>query len=151
MSGCVTSYNDIENNRVKHMELIQAVVARLAGNSFLLKGWALTLTVAIVGFAVNTDSSGLALVALLPIIVFWGLDGYYLHTEWLFRELHRQVRDPESGIKPFFMGATDEDFIKTLPKGARSQWTTFWRPTLSIFYGALGAATVAVIVILRWS
>jgi hypothetical protein len=147
----MASYNDFEPNRVKHMEIIQAVVARLAGNSFLLKGWALTLTVAILGFAVNKNSAALALVALIPTIIFWGLDSYYLHTEWLFRELHRKVRDPESGTKPFFMGVTDEDFVKSLPKGARSQWTTLWRPTLSSFYGALGAATTAVVVILHWT
>ena len=29
---------------VKHLELIQAVITRLANNSFLMKGWALTVT-----------------------------------------------------------------------------------------------------------
>jgi hypothetical protein len=145
------SYDDFETNRIKHMEMIQAVVARLAGNSFLLKGWALTLVVAILGFAVNKNSPGLTLVALLPIIVFWSLDSYYLHTEWLFRELHRKVRDPESGVKPFFMGATDKDFVGGLPENARSRWRTFWRPTLWLFYGALAVATFSVIVALCWN
>ncbi len=147
----MASYDEFEANRIKHMEMIQAVVARLAGNSFLLKGWALTLTVALLGFAVNKSSSGLALVALLPIIVFWGLDSYYLHTEWLFRELHRKVRNPESGVKPFFMGATDGDFVKTLPEDARSKWKTLWRPTLRYFYVSLVAATIGVIIVLCWN
>jgi hypothetical protein len=144
----MASYNDFEPNRVKHMEIIQGVVARLAGNSFFLKGWALTLTVAVLGFAVNKNSSGLAAVALIRIIIFWVLDSYYLHTEWLFRELHKKVRDPESGVKPFFMGATDPKFILTLPEDARSRWTALWRPAMALFYLALGAATVAVILIL---
>jgi hypothetical protein len=151
VSGCVPSYNDFEPNRVKHMEMIQSVVARLAGNSFLIKGWALTLTVAILGFAVNKNSSGLAAVAGIPILVFWRLDGYYLHTEWLFRELHKKVRLLESGVEPFFMGATDADFVEGLPEDARSQWRTLWRPALRRFYGALGLATIGVIVALCWN
>jgi len=148
--AAVASYNDIDDNRIKHMEMIQAVVARLAGNSFVIKGWVLTLTVALLGFAVNKNSSGLAAVALLPITVFWGLDAYYLQTEWLFRELHKKVRTPDSGVTPFFVGATDNDFVKSLPDDPRSHWTTLWRPALLLFYGSLAAATVSVIVVLCW-
>jgi hypothetical protein len=151
VSTDVPSYSDFEPNRVKHMEMIQAVVARLAGNSFLIKGWALTLTVALLGFAVNTNSSGLAAVAILPIIVFWRLDAYYLHTEWLFRELHKKVRTCAGDLEPFFMGATDRNFVKTLPANARSRWTTLWRPALWPFYASLFLATAAVIVGLCWN
>jgi hypothetical protein len=147
----VASYNDFEPNRVRHMDMIQSVVARLAGNSFLIKGWALTLTVALLGFAVNKNSSGLAAIALLPILVFWGLDAYYLHTEWLFRELHKKVRDLEGGVEPFFMAATDDDFVRSLPEDARSKWKTRWRPTLRFFYGLLAAATIGVIIVLCWN
>ena len=34
---------------IKHLEFIQAVITRMAGNSFVLKGWAITLAAA--GFA----------------------------------------------------------------------------------------------------
>jgi len=30
-------------NKVKHLEMIQAVIARMATNSFMFKGWAVTL------------------------------------------------------------------------------------------------------------
>jgi hypothetical protein len=40
-------YDDFSSNRLKHMELIQAVVSRLAGNSFLVKGGAITLAAAL--------------------------------------------------------------------------------------------------------
>lgn len=30
-------------NRIKHLELIQVIITRMAGNSFMLKGWAVTL------------------------------------------------------------------------------------------------------------
>ncbi|WP_373482985.1 hypothetical protein [Acetobacterium sp.] len=30
-------------NKTKHLEMIQSVISRMAGNSFTLKGWAVTL------------------------------------------------------------------------------------------------------------
>ena len=39
--------------RIKHLEFIQSVITRMATNSFLAKGWALTVAGALYGFAVN--------------------------------------------------------------------------------------------------
>jgi len=33
--------------KLKHLEMIQDVIKRMASNSFLLKGWSLTLVVAL--------------------------------------------------------------------------------------------------------
>ena len=40
--------------KLKHLEMIQAVITRMAKNSFLLKGWSITLTAAI--FALGTGT-----------------------------------------------------------------------------------------------
>ena len=37
-------------NKLKHLELVQGVVNRMSNNSFLLKGWAVTLVAGIVCF-----------------------------------------------------------------------------------------------------
>lgn len=71
VSARMADYKSFDPNQVKHMEMIQAVVARLAGNSSLTKGWAITLTGAFLGFAVNKDDSGLAVAAFVPIVFFW--------------------------------------------------------------------------------
>ena len=34
----------LDDGRIKHLELIQMVVARMGNNSFLIKGWSLTVT-----------------------------------------------------------------------------------------------------------
>lgn len=75
----------------KHMEFIQAVVSRLANNSFLMKGWALTLSSAILGFAVTQRSYLLALTAVIPAGAFWLLDTYYLRQERAFRAMYADV------------------------------------------------------------
>lgn len=142
----MTEYKSFDGNHVKHMEMIQAVVARLAGNSFLIKGWALTLTGAFLGFAVDRNDVALAKAAFVPILVFWALDTYYLRAERLFRELYERVRSGSDAVLPFFMGATSDSFVATVSADSKSWRKTVQRPTLWIFYGVLVAATVLVIV-----
>lgn len=147
----MAAYGDFGDERIKHLELIQAVIARLGSNGFLVKGSAVTITTALIGLAVNSDDAGLALAALVPALAFWGLDTYFLRAERLFRELYEYVRE-DRGVEPFFMGATTEKFIGLLPGGSgkrvASKWRTALRPTLVIFYLALaGAAVLSAILI----
>ena len=90
---------------LKHLEFIQAVITRLANDSFLMKGWALTVAGAFYGFAVKGTNWKLAAIGLMPVLVFWGLDAYFLRQERLFRRLYNQVRERNPRIEPFAMNA----------------------------------------------
>jgi hypothetical protein len=72
----------------KHAEMIQDVVGRLAGNSFLAKGWSVTLAAAVIGLAAKDGQPLFLWVGLLPITMFWLVDAYYLATERAFRRLY---------------------------------------------------------------
>lgn len=78
--------------KLKHLEMIQNVITRLANNSFSLKGWTVIFTAAVLGFAIKESNSNYIPLVLLPIFAFWGLDGYYLRQEKLFRALYGKVR-----------------------------------------------------------
>jgi hypothetical protein len=78
-------------SRLEHLKLIQAIIARMAQNSFLLKGWSATLAAGLIATGVGRSSRAYALLALYPAIVLWGLDAYYLRQERLFRALHEAV------------------------------------------------------------
>ena len=79
-------------NKLKHLEFIQDAIARMANHSFYLKGWTVTLVVAILALTKNSiHCSPIFLVTLIPIIAFWILDGYFLYQEKLFRELYKDV------------------------------------------------------------
>ena len=52
-------------NKVEHLELIQKVINRMANNSFLLEGWAVTLVAGI--FALSSKDGVLDIRYLLPI------------------------------------------------------------------------------------
>jgi hypothetical protein len=144
LSG-VVDYNEFEPERIKHMEMIQAVVARLAGNSFLMKGWAVTLTAAVLGFGVDRDDGWLAAAAFVPIAAFAILDAYYLRAERLFRALYNRVGSGDEEVKPFFMSATHDTFVKRLTPRERSWSSTIFSFTLFWFYFFLCVATLAVV------
>lgn len=110
-------YDDFEPNRLKHLELIQAIVGRLAGNSFLVKGWAITVSGAFFGFALNLHSTRLAIVGAVPILAFWALDMYFLRSERLFRALYDEVRLKDARIEAFFMGAVGSKFVRRVRNG----------------------------------
>ena len=78
--------------KLKHLEMIQNVITRLANNSFSLKGWTVIFTAAALGFAIKESNSNYIPLVLLPLFAFWGLDGYYLRQEKLFRALYGKVR-----------------------------------------------------------
>jgi len=78
--------------KLKHLELCQNVVTRMAGNSFFLKGWAVTITSAIFAISsVEKIGHGIFIV-IIPILIFWFLDSYYLRQERLYRKLYDAVR-----------------------------------------------------------
>lgn len=80
-----------DDDKRKHLDLLQGAITRMASNSFLLKGWSVTLATAIVGLSLKQETPRLALLALLPILAFWGLDAYYLGFERRFRDLYSKA------------------------------------------------------------
>src|SRR5947209_64112 len=88
---------------VKHLEFIQGVIGRLANDSFLMKGWALTVGGAFFGFSVKDLNWRIAAVGLLPVVAFWGLDAYFLSRERMFRALYDAVRTRDPRVEQFSM------------------------------------------------
>jgi len=84
------------DNIVKHLGMIQDVIRRMASNSFMLKGWAVTLLVGIFALSNRDSIPFLLLISYVPIILFWGLDSYYLMHERRFRGLYDAIRKQEN-------------------------------------------------------
>ena len=125
--------------KLKHLELIQGVVNRLAANSFRIKGWSVVLVSALVVLSAREGRSEFTFIAIVPVLFFWGLDGYFLWQERLFRALYDHIRVlPEDDID-FSMNT------KSFRRGWNRAWlgTTF-SITLVAFYLALAIAIVLV-------
>lgn len=127
-------------NKQKHLEFIQTVINRMAGNSFLLKGWALTLIAALFALSAKDANHAYVVIAYLPVIVFWILDGYFLSQERLFRNLYDDVRKFNEEDIDFSMNT------EKYKKKDRNSWMrSIFSITISIFYLSLVAVMLFVI------
>ena len=79
------------DTKVEHLKFVQAVIARMGTNSFLLKGWTVTLVAALFAFGAKEAHRALVVIAWVPVLVFTGLDAYFLWRKRLFRLLHAKV------------------------------------------------------------
>jgi hypothetical protein len=73
---------------LKEIDLIQSVINRMANTSFLIKGWAITMICLI--FSTRTQQDALPLVV-IPLLLFWFLDAFFLQRERLYRKLYQWV------------------------------------------------------------
>ena len=124
---------------IKHLEFIQAVIARLANNSFLLKGWVLTVAGVFFGFAAGDLNRRIAAAGLLPVAAFWALDAYFLRQERLFRRLYDAVRRSDPEVELFSMD------IRRYRAAVGSWWVTLLSMTLLPFYGVVLLVGLALI------
>lgn len=125
-------------DRMKHLDYIQSVISRLANNSFLMKGWALTLCSAMIGFSVSRTQASLALVALVPAVAFALLDAYYLRQERAFRSMFREVAESEE-VQTFDMNPA--------PYAKKEKWrSAFCSFSIATFYGLIIAVALLVLI-----
>lgn len=130
-------------NKIKHLEIIQGVINRMAGNSFALKGWAVTLIAGIFALASKDADKIYFFVAYIPVTVFWGLDSYYLLQERLYRSLYEKVRFlPEDKID-FSMKAS----VKEFKSKKNTFWDCFISPTECWFYLPLAIVSTGIVIL----
>ena len=81
----------------KPLELMQAIIARLAGNSFQMKTWNVALATGAIGFVAAKDGRpAAAIYSLAPALAFWCLDAYYLSPKFRYRKLYRNAIKTET-------------------------------------------------------
>lgn len=75
----------------KHLEFLQDVITRHNSNSFMIKGWAITICTAVYALAGTLNHAFISLVAIVPISIFWVLDSFYLANERCYVSLYNAV------------------------------------------------------------
>lgn len=86
-------------DKIAHLQMIQDIIARMAQNSFQIKGWAIGIMIAIFSFAGEQSNTRCILFTIVPLIIMWFLDSYYLQLERKFRILHDDVRISDKNTK----------------------------------------------------
>jgi hypothetical protein len=127
----------------KEIDLIQGVITRMANNSFMLKGWIVSLIAVLLALTdqtiVATKLTYFNFVLILPVIVFWYLDSFFLHKEKCYRRLYDWV---------IANRMTSDEFIYNLnytrfENQEKSIWSImFCNKTLFPFYGLIAIALI---------
>jgi hypothetical protein len=117
----------------KEIDLIQNCINRMAQNSFLIKGWTLTIIAVVLALSEKViDSTYLCMVLLIPLLSFWYLDAFFLQTEKMYREMYVWVLDArKKGDSSFLYDLNPHRFEEKVD----SIWKIMRSITLRVFYG----------------
>ena len=129
--------------KIKHLEFIQNVITRMNSNSFLIKGWAMTLVSALFALAAKDSNINFVLVSYVVIPVFWVLDGFFIATERQYRDLYAEVAKKTESDIDFNMNASEYN------TGNRTWLAGIFSKTLIPFYGISIVATLLVMFLIK--
>ena len=102
----------MENKR-KHLEFIQGIISRMAGNLFFLRGWTITLIGALLAlFSKNNSPDYVFYFLIVIVLIFWILDGYFLSQERSYRDLYNHVRKLKEEEIDFSMDISEYQKLK---------------------------------------
>lgn len=128
--------------KLKHLEFIQAVIGRFNSNSFLIKGWAITLVSALFALAAKDSSQQYVFIVYIAIPSFWVLDAYYLSQERQYRELYIVVSRKELTAIDFSMDASGF-------RAGRNTWGSCLFTRTMWFYSLLAALPIVLLVLFQ--
>lgn len=124
----------MENNKIKHLEFIQSTITRMNQNSFQIKGWMITLVSALLALYASSEKVVYILIAIVPAVVFWFLDAYYLQQERRFRGVYNDV----AGLSPDDSRITVREFEMPIQKyqcGKYCYFNALFSRTIFPLYG----------------
>jgi hypothetical protein len=129
--------------RVKHLEMLQSLITRMAGDGASFKSYCITVATAVIGFAFTLHRPAIAALALLPVIAFSVADAQYLRVERRFRDVFNLVRKEGWDTMPSFdinlASAPEQSFLNAV-----TSWSIVW------FYAPL-AVGVLLAVLGAWA
>ncbi len=128
----------------EELKLVQGVINRMGTNSFLVKGWAITLIVATL---LLKGGSYQYLIAFLPLFMFWYLDAYFLRLERLYRKLFNWLRENRLKSKELLFDMNSQSLEKRFGKDVDCLPQTMFSRTLAVFYLLLFTIIIASIII----
>lgn len=125
----------IEKFFIEEIKIIQDIIKRMAFNSFMIKGWAVTLVV--VTLLLKGDKYQV-LIAFIPLVVFWFLDAYFLQQEKLYRELFKWVVENRLKTSDYLFDMNAYRFKDAVPSRLRIMFSI----TMGWFYGCVAVLTI---------
>ena len=120
---------------LKEVDIIQDIVKRMAFNSFMIKGWAITLVVVTL-LLKGTEYQ--VWIAFIPLLVFWFLDAYFLWQERMYRKLYYWVINNRLATDEYLFDLNAYRFKDEV----QSRFRIMFSITLGWFYGSIAILIV---------
>ena len=121
---------------LKEIEIIQDIIKRMAFNSFMIKGWAITLVV--VTLLLKGTEKYQVWLAFIPLIVFWFLDAYFLWQERMYRKLYDWVIKNRLSTDEYLFNMNAYRFKNEV----QSKFRIMFSITLGWFYGSIAILVI---------
>ena len=115
----------------EEIRIVQGIIKRMANNSFMIKGW--TITLVVISLLLGNKDIYRA-VAFLPWLVFWILDAYYLRQERCYRKLYEWLIVNRKESRNLFFNMEAESRFGDEVDGI---FYTMISKTLFLFYGVI--------------
>jgi len=131
----------------KEVEITQDIINRMGTNSFLIKGWSITLVVATLLLG---GTSCYNYLALLPWLMFWCLDAYFLRLEKLYRKLYGWLIKNRATNQEHLLEMDKTNLETRFGKEIPCMSQVMFSLTLLVFYGLLLAMIIASIITGWW-
>lgn len=121
------------NNLHKEIDLIQNCINRMARNSFMLKGWAISLLAVVLALTADRlNPLFLFCSVFIPLLCFWYLDAFFLRTEKMYRKMYEWVlKERKEGRMDFQYDLEPSRFKKQV----ETHCSVMFSKTLRVFYG----------------
>ena len=120
---------------LKEIDIIQDIIRRMAFNSFMIKGWAITLVVVAL-LLKGTEYQ--VWIAFIPLLVFWFLDAYFLWQERMYRKLYEWVINNRLKTDEYLFDMNAYRFKDEV----QSRFRIMFSITLGWFYGSIAILIV---------
>lgn len=146
-----------------YLSMLQCNIERMAGNSSNCKSWMVTIVSALMALQCTINAlNGWILLGILPILLFWYLDVYYLHLERGMRNLEtvflNMFRDEDFekydknlfNFKPYMI--KKKDLTKEQEgQGLVATNDRWFTKSVISFYGITFVAVILISVVLNWT
>jgi len=120
---------------LKEVEVIQGIINRMAFNSFMIKGWAITLVVVAL---LLKGAKHQVWIAFIPLFVFWFLDAYFLWQERMYRKLYEWVISNRLKTDEYLFNMNAYRFRDEVQSKIRIMFSI----TLGWFYGSIAVLII---------
>jgi len=127
-----------------YLGILQSVISRMSSNSAACKTWCVTIISAMIVFILNKEKPNNIWIAMVPLLLFFILDSYYLGLERHFRHIYnkfiQKLHSDNVSINDLYLLVPHTDYGSSIS----STINAFYSLSIWPFYGLIALMLIIV-------